>query len=482
MQSYSINSQKRKLQVIIVAFIIITMLSQWFTPLIVHAEEERELEFNTSLTLFKDGETTPFRKTVKVKGQGHFVATSFQYIADTSYSFRMFIVSEKPFYRTLHSVSAYGQTTTNTDIGQATYYGGVYYLSVADYGGTCAIDTQIQSNGLVNVTDCSDSNFFDILKERIDNNYYDLSKDDYKEISYNTDTRHDFGSDIVDTSIPTPELTNITHNGFIVSNMGDYYIDVYTESFLYGVSMKKITSRWLPEVDTSWVYSSHKYNFVDLSDVAVSSSNVNIKTLWNVDNELNLVNDFKKWSSEFPDINSLPSYSFTKGSSAGSTQYNLNYNYNKVIGNSDREKLRTSAQACTVFYVRFYTKDIKCGQWMKYTYRDGAKNAGASVIVEQVSFSKTGEETIIDKAEGRQDYDTGITDFDSSNDLSFDLTDVDSFFNYLTSIFDSCKNSVSAFASLIYACVPFLPSELINVIVLAIVIMLFIGIIKAVVS
>lgn len=188
MQSYSVNLQKRKLQAVIVAFIIITMLSQWFAPLIVHAEEERELEFNTSLTLFKDGETTPFRKTTKVKGQGHFVATSFQYIADTSYSFRMFIVSEKPFYRTLYSVSDSGQTTTNTNIGQATYYGGVYYLSVADYGGTCAIDTQIQSKGLVNVTDCSDSNFFDILKERIDNNYYDLSKDDYKELVFDDST------------------------------------------------------------------------------------------------------------------------------------------------------------------------------------------------------------------------------------------------------------------------------------------------------
>ena len=474
MQSYSINSQKRKLQVIMVAFIIITM----FPPLIVHADVSRTINFSVSynwgyeekndFVLANSGQSVSTTFT----GSGNVFARCYQSdyeLNNCRYvdKFTVLVASNNPFT----------YLKSDNSVANGIKYNDLYYaILLSKVGGlydsfSCAVPKVSVDKSWGTTAD-----IYNVLDS------IDLSKDDYKEISFDTDTRHDFGSDIVDTSIPTPELTNITHNGFIVSNMGDYYIDVYTESFLYGVSMKKITSRWLPEVDTSWVYSSHKYNFVDLSDVAVSSSNVNIKTLWNVDNELNLVNDFKKWSSEFPDINSLPSYSFTKGSSAGSTQYNLNHNYNKVIGDSDSEKLRTSAQACTVFYVRFYTKDIKCGQWMKYTYRDGAKNAGASVTVEQVSFSKTGEETTIDKAEGRQDYDTGITDFDSSNDLSFDLTDVDSFFNYLTSIFDSCKNSVSAFASLIYACVPFLPSELINVIVLAIVIMLFIGIIKAVVS
>ncbi len=477
MQSYSINSQKRKLQAVIVAFIIITMLSQWFVPLVAHAESltDRIIHFNVRSVLTSIKDTTvvsTYDNSASVKGVGHFVAKSFRFEDKTNDKFGavLYVYSDKPF--------TYGGD--NADMYNCLTKKGIYYCALGFQSSALSSFTYSYT-GLINCTDYSSESAYNTAIENSFNTL-DLSKDDYKKISYDTDTRHDFGSDIVDTSIPTPELTNITHNGFIVSNMGDYYIDVYTESFLYGVSMKKITSRWLPEVDTSWVYSSHKYNFVDLSDVAVSSSNVNIKTLWNVDNESNLVNDFKKWSSEFPDINSLPSYSFTKGSSAGSTQYNLNHNYNKVIGDNDSEKLRTSAQACTVFYVRFYTKDIKCGQWMKYTYRDGAKNAGASVTVEQVSFSKTGEETTIDKAEGRQDYDTGITDFDSSNDLSFDLTDVDSFFNYLTSIFDSCKNSVSAFASLIYACVPFLPPELINVIALAIVIMLFIGIIKAVVS
>lgn len=189
MQLYLISTQKRNTQAIIIAFmIIITLMLQLFNPLVVHAEEERELAFDTSLTLFKDEETTPFWKNSKAKGQGHFVATSFSYITDTEYSLRMFIISEKPFYRTLYSSTAYGQTSTTTDIVQATYYGGLYYLSVADYAGIYTAGTQVQSKGFVNTTVCSDKNFFDTLKERIDNNYYDLSKDDYKELVFDDST------------------------------------------------------------------------------------------------------------------------------------------------------------------------------------------------------------------------------------------------------------------------------------------------------
>lgn len=359
MQSYLINSQKRKLQAVIVAFIIITMLSQWFAPLIVHAEEERELEFNTSLTLFKDGETTPFRKTVKVKGQGHFVATSFQYIADTSYSFRMFIVSEKPFYRTLHSVSAYGQTTTNTDIGQATYYGGVYYLSVADYGGTCAVDTQIQSKGLVNVTDCSDSNFFDILKERIDNNYYDLSKDDYKELVFDTNTAQ-FSSDI-----PTPRITVDNNYNLSFNNATDnYYFQIKGRWYsVDDIELYKQSAQW-----------KYKYNSIIKSGLTEWTE----KAIKTNTSDLNLATLGKSAFDNFLSQNPIDSRSYTGGTNALGNYFS---GYNDALSTIKMLlKQPTTLYNGLEIYVRYYEFDSNgvahYGKWCHYY--DNLANANGS--------------------------------------------------------------------------------------------------------
>lgn len=308
--------------------------------------------------------------------------------------------------------------------------------------------------------------------------------------------KHIFSSDKYSNEIPAPELSAISHNGFTLLNNSnnDYYVDIILESNLYGVKMEKNAGTWLPVVDTDWIYNSHYYNFADTSQIAINNDVIYIPNLFSVNPESDLVDDFKKWSSEYSSYSSLPSMSFLKRSTAARTRYVDQFLFKDNSKYSDSEQLRFSHMAESVFYVRYYNKSMVYGPWVRYKFRDGyvaqvidGTLGGAYIDVGQVDtddsgnvrVDENGNPIVSDNVSGRQDYDTGESDFSDSS-FSLDLSDVTKFFDYLKKIFESVTGALSSFGSVVAACFGFLPGELVNALIFGICVMMFIGIIKAV--
>lgn len=308
--------------------------------------------------------------------------------------------------------------------------------------------------------------------------------------------KHIFSSDKYSNEIPAPELSAISHNGFTLLNNSnnDYYVDIILESNLYGVKMEKNAGTWLPVVDTDWIYNSHYYNFADTSQIAINNDVIYIPNLFFANPESDLVDDFKKWSSEYSSYSSLPSMSFLKRSTAARTRYVDQFLFKDNSKFSDSEQLRFSHMAESVFYVRYYNKSMVYGPWVRYKFRDGyvaqvidGTLGGAYIDVGQVDtddsgnvrVDENGNPIVSDNVSGRQDYDTGESDF-SDGSFSLDLSDVTKFFDYLKKIFESVTGALSSFGSVVAACFGFLPGELVNALIFGICVMMFIGIIKAV--
>lgn len=319
---------------------------------------------------------------------------------------------------------------------------------------------------------------------------------DFPQSSGDFSYKHIFSSDKYSIEIPAPELSAISHNGFTLLNNSnnDYYVDIILESNLYGVKMEKDAGTWLPVVDTDWVYNSHYYNFADTSQIAINNDVIYIPNLFSVDPESDLVNDFKEWSAEYSTYSSLPSMSFLKRSTAARTKYVDQFLYKDDSKYTDSEQLRYSHMAESVFYVRYYNKSMVYGPWVRYKFRDGYEAevidgtlGGAYIDVGQVDVDddgnvrvdEKGNPIVSDNVSGRQNYDTGESDF-SDGSFSLDLSDVTKFFDYLKKIFESVTGALSSFGSVVASCFGFLPGELVNALIFGICVMMFIGIIKAV--
>lgn len=229
-------------------------------------------------------------------------------------------------------------------------------------------------------------------------------------------------SDNVNVQYLAPELSNLGHNGFKVLNM-DYanqqlYLDIKMESFLYGVKHEKVAGSWLCVTDLAWRYREHDYGYLD-RDVLVNQSTVDIKELYGFDNVQKLTDDFLTWSEEYPKHWDLPTYSFLKASSAAKTQYALRNVYNSSSNDSAETQMIKSEQACTTYYVRFYTieNDVKTyGPWMQYVYRDGANIFGANISTGEVYEDEDGNFIVTNQSQGTQDYDTGDITYDSDKE------------------------------------------------------------------
>lgn len=319
---------------------------------------------------------------------------------------------------------------------------------------------------------------------------------DFPQSSGDYSYKHIFSLDKYSKTIPAPELSSISHNGFTLLNNtnNEYFVDIIVESKFYGVKMEKSAGTWLPTVDTDWIYSSHYYNFADTSQIAINNDVIYFPNLFSANPENDLITDFKNWSSEYPNYSDLPTMSFLKHSTAARTTYNLKFLFDEDSNYTDSEQLRYSSCAESVFYVRYYNKSMVYGPWVRYKYRDGASAkvgdtdyGGAFVDVGQVDtdddgnvkVDDNGNPVVSDNVSGRQDYDTGETNYGDSS-FSFDLSDISKFFDYLKKIFESVLGSLSAFGSVVAACFPFLPEEFVNAVIFGICVMMFVGIIKVV--
>lgn len=281
-----------------------------------------------------------------------------------------------------------------------------------------------------------------------------------------TDKSHNFADDSYVSDIPTPQLANITHNGFKVQNMAfeehQYYIDVYMESYLYGVKHEKVAGSWVCVIDTDWIYRRHTYNF-DSTEKQINDSNVNIKSIFNVDNVKALTDDFLAWSEEYPEHWDLPTYSMLKASSAAKSQYALRNVYSSISDDSAETQMIHSEQGCTMYYVRFYeieNNTKKYGKWVRYVLRDGAQIVGGIVSSGQVDTDINGDTIIVDETTGRQDYENGEITYDSDKEW-FELSVDQAFDKGLSTsfeLFNSLFNSLGQFPQWISYTFGFMPS------------------------
>lgn len=299
--------------------------------------------------------------------------------------------------------------------------------------------------------------------------------------------KHDFSKDVYDPEIPTPELSNLSYNGFSITNIDGYYLDLIVDYSLLGVkTYKEGFQNYKLEADNDWKYTSHYYNFT-LDNRAFSQDVLNINNTYDVDIEHDLIEDFKQWSLEYPEYKKLPTFSFFSQDLISSQKYSL-YHVYKNGSFSDSQQLINSEQGLVYYYVRFYDSQGNYGQWVRYGFRSRCQNLGTTNIVTSdlisigsVKSDSSGNPVVDDVINGSQDKETGEIGF-NSNYVGIDISDVNSFFSYIRVIFNSISSGLDSFGSLISACFGFLPSEVIGIIIFGIVLMVFIGVIKAVIS
>lgn len=321
------------------------------------------------------------------------------------------------------------------------------------------------------------------------------------------DSMHDFKSDVYNKGIPVPELKSITHHGFTVVNNSDgkYYTDIFQTTRFYGVRVQNTGfMSYYPTVDEDWLFSFHIYNYVD-SGQPTNQENVYIPNLYGIDPEEGLINDFKEWTARYPSYSSLPSYSWYMSGTGASTSYDMSHKYSSSSSKTDLEQLQDSQQAESTYIVRFRDQDGNYGQWVKYVFRDGVKVGGGFIRVETPRYDESGKVEVGEDGDmvgdviitGRQDYETGVPEYGDTTaydkwwevvgdkeNWSFlkGLGAVGDVFNFIGKTFDGLSNSIGSFSSLVSACFGFLPGQLVTFLVSGMVVVVFIGIIKAVIK
>lgn len=331
---------------------------------------------------------------------------------------------------------------------------------------------------------------FDTYQDAIDYlyTYYESGATDTinpEEVDYSHE--HDFSSDTIDAAIPVPIISNVSHTGFTVDNIGDYYLDVIVETKFYGVkfSYQKGTGMglsndtWMLEPDTSWTYSSHYHNICDHTDFALNKSVIDIESDYGIDITSPLVSDFEKWSIEYPTSKTLPTYKWTL--MGHESEYQAFHVIDSTSSTSLFDQVKNSGQAETTYYVRFYTADIKTGQWASYTYRDGHATINNGLITDGTIVSGTldvdssGTVHIKDQTSGYVDDDGNITY--TTTDTSTTII-TDSSLTGFKDALDEFFSSIGSIPQYIATCFSFLPWWCIAIIALgisAVVVLRFLG-------
>lgn len=298
--------------------------------------------------------------------------------------------------------------------------------------------------------------------------------------------KHDFTSDVYTTDIPVPEISNITYNGFVVDNIGDYYIDVLVDSKfcgvkhverLNGVTMNSKT--WDIAPDNVWVYNKHYYNLSsDVFDCAYSDSHINISEMYGVDIVADFVSDFVTWSKEYPTVKDLPDYSWLKMGLA-STSYPNKHIYEADSEMTDYMQIMESGQAVVTYYVRFYDSNGRNGRWASYTYQSGYDTIDNSMVglgtlsSGVIDVNTNGDIYIKDSAVGQVD-DSGSITYGSTIDTVDIDSGIEGFMNVML-LFEDAIGSVSGFVASIFGFLPWWATSILGLGLTAVVILRFAG-------
>ena len=325
-------------------------------------------------------------------------------------------------------------------------------------------------------------------------NYFS-SGDTTGQINKDISKFHDFSQDVYNPEIEAPILSGITIDGFILNNKpDDFYVDLVVSTKFYGVRLNQVFMSWAPEVDKSWIYKLHYYNFADGDYGKINYDKIDINSLYNV-NLFNVLNeDFKTWSVNYPKYQSLPDYTILKGGSGTRTAYNMTHLYKEGDYENELNNLRSSGQAEITYFVRYYDDNGNFSPWVRYTYRPinhqtlkgdlivGRINVGQAEYdpYGNIKVDSDGNPIVNQTIDGSIYKDDVEIEYKTQDDFSLDINTVSDFFAYIKNVFNSITDSLSSFGTLFASCFSFLPEELIKVIIAGITLMLFVGVIKVV--
>lgn len=322
----------------------------------------------------------------------------------------------------------------------------------------------------------------------------------------NYDDKHNFSNDVIDTSIPLPVLSRVSHEGFTIDNVGDYYVDVIVENCLYGVGFPRVDmsdsgDEWYdkvldfittrddkPEIsvlmpDTSWIYKQKHFNIADHTDFALNQSTINLLNDYGIDNLGSLTAAFMEWSVEYPDARSLPSWNWAIGNLYDDI-YSMGHVYNPDSDKTLEAQLIDTGRAQTTYYVRFYTAENRTGQWMSYKFRDGylpdvdKVGTANSIVSGSIDVDSEGNVHIKNPITGNVTDDGYINYIDTSTNVALNG---ESFYKSLarfSGTLDEVGNTVSSvpdYVNRIFGFLPWWCNALIGLGVAAVVILRFLG-------
>lgn len=187
---------------------------------------------------------------------------------------------------------------------------------------------------------------------------------------------HDFASDNYRTDIPIPEVSNMDFNSFKLTNWEEqYFVDIIIENrFLEVAIMNNTGNGWkkIFKPTGAKTYNWHYWNLM-CHDVAYNQADIDIPTLFGFDPQAYLIEDFKTWSEQYPDLSNIDGYDFTM--IAQKNDYKKRHVYDPESALTDEEQLRSSGQGMCVYWIRYALEDGTYGQWVKYTIHDYDVNA-----------------------------------------------------------------------------------------------------------
>lgn len=167
-------------------------------------------------------------------------------------------------------------------------------------------------------------------------------------------------------------------------------------------------------------------------------------------------------------------------SSLADSVYESKHVLNAVSDISSEQQLYNSGQASTSYYVRFYTKDNRTGQWVRYTYTDGYGTVYNGMIEDGtissgiVDISPDGNVVIKDEVSGNVSEDGSIyypvTEPETTN---FD-TSLSGFMDTLSG-FSGVIGLFSGFMTSMFGWLPWWCTSLIAIALVAVVVLRFVG-------
>lgn len=392
--------------------------------------------------------------------------------------FAKFYLSTSPiYYLDYHTGSS---LPPETKLSLANVYHDIYYVpSGSAWLSNSATDFKISYSGLVNIKNVGGSNWLKYLESDIDNGYFDLTKDNYRDPDPDTDGT-------LSNSIPTPKIHVNKDYSFGFDNCtDDYYIQMQGRFW-------SVDDIELYKESMMWKYRYNSSIKGDLNDWYTAGSKIKANS-----GNLSFLENGQACFDEFLQQHPVNERSFYGGTNAVGNYFS---GYNNAL---DTIKMLlgqpTSGYNGVDVYVRYFTYtdtgDLIYGKWCHY-YDDIAKNGSSGSEWDDDDTLHNSQQSVNgmtdrEKEENEKnddprksdldatlptpdsDYKNPGIDIDFDSDLNF-WTALNSFSNILNSSM-SLLGDFPAFVSTVFG---FLPSSVIVIIslgIISVIILRFIG-------